>query len=323
MKTTSPVVLILTLVAVSAFGWGDQGHQTTGAIAEKLIQGTPAEAHVRALLGDETLATASLWADVIKARTNQWPEAVAFRSANTNHAAFHYTDIPFEEGKYRNDSVGARPDDVVHAISACILILQGKPEAQTVFKDVSPKTALRLLAHYIGDIHQPLHAGSGYLTGTNYVDPNGYSQPYGEDQGANRLVWGANSYGWRTNNLHFYWDITVVQAAMMKDGAKTPQDFAAILLARPAPAWQTDGPLSDWATHWADESIALSAKVHDVPRLDEDDSQTDRYTGKARPAWRLADLTPDYSTWAESTAETQITKAGYRIAETLKRIWPE
>jgi len=302
--------------AASAFGWGDAGHETIGAIADQLIKGTAAERHVRALLGEETLETASLWADQIKYRTNQWPEAVRFRVANTNHFAMHFADIPFEEATYRDDSIGARPDDVVHAIPACILILEGKAGEQSVLKDVSPKIALRLLAHFIGDIHQPLHVGTGYLDGVRFVDPNGYSGRYIGDQGANRLVFG-------TNKLHFHWDITAVQSAMARAGADGPRQYAAWLLARTASWWQTAGPPLDWARQWADESLALSAKAHDVPVLSEDDSIIDRYTGRPRPQWRIRDLTPEYTAWSVNVTESQLAKAGCRLARTLEIIWPE
>ena len=308
-------LLVLICFARVAFAWTDEGHETVGAMADQLLSGTTAGTRVRALLGDESLATASIWADAIKARTNRWPEAIEFRAANTNHAAMHYTDIPFEESKYRDDSIGARPDDVVHAIDACILILQGKPEAQTVYKRVNPKIALRLLAHYIGDIHQPLHVGSGYLAGNHFIDPNGYGQPYGEDRGGNELVFSA------TNRLHLYWDLNTVRNAMAKVGAVTPQDFAAKLLALSPPTLDDSAPLLDWPREWADESLALSARVHDVHVLAEKDV-VNRYTGNTQPQWEISDLSPEYIAWASDTAASQIQKAGYRLARTLEAIWP-
>ncbi|MGA2174114.1 MAG: S1/P1 nuclease [Verrucomicrobiota bacterium] len=307
---------LLVCVASSAFAWGDQGHRTTGAMADTLIAGTPAAQHVHALLGDETLCEASVWADVVKGRNDQTEEMLQFKAANPNHFVFHYTDIPFEEPKYRDDSIGATNVDVVHAIPACILILQGKPEAQTLFTNVSPRVALRLLVHYIGDIHQPLHVGAGYLDKTKFVDPNGYAGHYKDDQGANRLLFGG------TNKLHFYWDITVVQRNMANANAPTPQDYAAKLLARPAPPWKTSGPLLEWDRAWANESLALSAKVHDVTVVDEDDSQVDYRTGQPRPQWHIQDLSPAYLDWSCKTAEEQMTKAGYRVAATLEAIWP-
>jgi hypothetical protein len=306
--------------ATAAFGWGDEGHRTIGAMADKLIEGTPAADHVHALLGDETLSTASVWADQVKGRRDQTPEMLQFKKDNPNHSVFHYTDIPFEEKAYQDKSIGATNVDVVHSISACILILQGKPAEQTVFKNVTPKEALRLLVHYIEDIHQPLHVGAGYLHGTNFLDPNGSTNSYGDDQGGNRLTWGAEG---STTNLHFFWDVTVVKLDMASASTPTPATFAAKLLSDPPPAgWKDSGPVTEWDRHWAAESIALSAKIHDVTVLDEDDSQTSYRTGKPFPRWHIKNPSPEYVTWACQTAQQQITKAGYRVAETLEAIWP-
>jgi S1/P1 Nuclease len=303
--------------APAVFAWGDEGHRTIGAMADQLIAGTAAAQHVHELLGDETLSAASVWADTVKGRMDQTEEMLQFKAANPNHSVSHYTDIPFEEPKYRDDSIGATNVDVVHAIPACILILQGKPEAQTVFKDVTPRVALRLLAHFIEDLHQPLHVGAGYLDKTKFIDPNGYAGHYGDDQGANRLVFGG------TNKLHFYWDVTVVRADMSQAHVETPGQYAAFLLAKPAPDWKTAGPLLEWDRVWADESLALSAKVHDVTVMDEDDSQTDTRTGQPRPQWHIQDLSPEYAAWSDKTAEEQMSKAGYRLAATLEALWPD
>lgn len=311
------VLLLLAGSAISSFGWGDEGHRTIGAMADKLIAGTEAAKHVHELLGDESLSTASVWADQVKGRRDQTPEMLQFKTANPNHFVYHYTDIPFEESQYSDTSVGATNVDVVHAIPACILILQGKADQQTLFKDVSPRVALRLLCHYIEDLHQPLHAGSGYLQGTNFFDPNGTGKPYKDDQGGNRLLFGG------TNKLHFYWDVTVVQMDMTNAHVQTPAQYAAYLLSKPEPAWKDSGPLLNWDRDWAKESIVLSAKVHDVTVKDEDDSQTDFRTGAPRPQWHIADLTPEYTAWACKTAEEQMTKAGYRVAGVLEAIWPD
>jgi hypothetical protein len=319
MKMLRRFVLFLLAgaAAPAAFGWGDEGHRAIGAMADRLLAGTVAAQHVHELLGDETLSTASVWADAVKGRTNQTEEMLQFKAANPNHAVSHYTDIPFEERAYRDDSIGASNVDVVHAIPACLLILQGKPEAQTLFTNVSPRVALRLLAHFIGDIHQPLHVGAGYLDKTKFVNPNGYAGHYADDQGANRLLFGG------TNKLHFYWDITVVQADMKLAHAETPLQYADYLLAKSGPAWKSSGPLLNWDRAWANESLALSAKVHEVTVLDEDDSQLDWRTDHPRPQWHISDLSPEYIAWSQRTAEDQMMKAGHRLAATLQALWPD
>jgi hypothetical protein len=311
--------------ATTAFGWGDEGHRTIGAMADKLIAGTAAATHVHDLLGDETLSTASVWADQVKGRRDQTPEMLQFKTANPNHSVHHYTDMPFEEPRYRDDSIGATNVDVVHAISACILILQGRAAEQTILTNVPPRVALRLLVHYIEDLHQPLHVGSGYLNGTNFIDPNGYEKPFRDDQGGNRLILGTatNASLGSTTNLHFFWDTVVVRLDMTNAHVQTPVEYAAALLSKPPPAWQDSAPLMNWDRDWANESVALSAKVHAVAVVDEDDSEKDFRTGAPRPRWHVQDLTPEYIAWSCKTAEEQITKAGYRVAATLEAIWPD
>jgi hypothetical protein len=319
------VISFLTCcAATTAFGWGEEGHKTIGAMADKLIAGTAAAAHVHDLLGDETLSTASVWADQVKGRRDQTPEMLKFKQDNPRHFVFHYTDIPFEEPDYRDNSIGATNVDVIHAIPACILILQGKAAEQTLFTNVTPRVALRLLVHYLEDLHQPLHVGAGYLDGTSFVDPNGYGKPFKDDQGGNRLIFpDTNSPDGYHPNLHSFWDTTVVRLDMTNAHVQTPVEYATKLLSKPPPAWQDSGPLMNWDRDWAKESIALSAKVHDVTVLDEDDSRTDNRTGAPRPQWDIKQLTPEYIAWSCKTAEEQMTKAGYRVAAVLEAIWPD
>jgi hypothetical protein len=62
--------------------------------------------------------------------------------------------------------------DIVAAVSAAIAVLQGK-DLPAPFKFASKKEALRLLAHYVGDIHQPLHVAAVYVdAGGHVIDPD-------------------------------------------------------------------------------------------------------------------------------------------------------
>lgn len=67
--------------------------------------------------------------------------------------------------------------------------------------DFSDSFHLRLLIHYIGDIHQPLHASSRYT-----IDyPKG-------DEGGNdfRIKVTHKGLGERPNNLHSLWDSIIM-----------------------------------------------------------------------------------------------------------------
>src|SRR5512136_938777 len=57
----------LTLITSSqVLAWGPEGHQTVGAIADRLIAGTHAAAEVKTILGGLSLQEASVWADCAK-----------------------------------------------------------------------------------------------------------------------------------------------------------------------------------------------------------------------------------------------------------------
>src|SRR2546421_11392815 len=56
------LISVATAPGSTAFGYGNEGHQTVGVVADKLIANSPnTVAHVRALIGNETLEHASTW----------------------------------------------------------------------------------------------------------------------------------------------------------------------------------------------------------------------------------------------------------------------
>lgn len=297
----------------SARAWTDEGHQTVGAIGDSLIQGHAAQKHVQELLGSETLSDASTWGDRVKGYGEQTDDMEQFRENNPHHSQYHYTDIPFQESVYNEKSVGATNTDVVHAINACVLILQGKPEQQKLFNNTSPKIALRLLVHYVGDIHQPLHVGAGYLNGTNWVDPDKVKGPHQDDQGGNRLVWNGEK-------LHLFWDMDAVKMAMTNAHASTIQEFSAALLGQPAPKWQTKGTLQQAPFEWATQSLVASKPIHDLKVLNY--KQVSDRRGQ-HGEWTVEPKRADYSQFAANLVDQQILLGGYRLAYVLETIWPD
>ena len=104
------------------------------------------------------------------------------------------------------------------------------------------RVALRFVAHLVGDIHQPLHAG------------------FAEDRGGNSVV---VSFNGRKENLHSLWDTALVEL----EG--TPSEIAARLEATVTgevrQQWQQGTP-ADWAL----ESLAVvRAQVYRLPESNE------------------------------------------------------
>jgi hypothetical protein len=206
-----PRLLPLLLLAHPgpAAAWGPGGHQAVGAIADQLIQGTAAAAQVRQLLGS-SLQTASVWADCARAvQSNQgaWHYLIDPRRprdecahdeqrpggqaalidyvrrnasrcegahpphSQCRHKAYHFTDLPIQHPAYAPGRPGTAPGDVVQTLNATLAVLSGA-QAPAPHNIAGRAEALRLLVHFVGDLHQPLHVGAVYLSETGaLLDP--------------------------------------------------------------------------------------------------------------------------------------------------------
>lgn len=192
-------------VSVDAHAWNAVGHQVIGGIADRLIKGTSAQSHVRAILSDESLATASVWADCAKGVDEQgtfryvssdhFPECQPFDTPQgrdqmvdyvksnhsrcivlpgqeTCHRQYHYANIDSSVGFYRRGIEGTSDHDIVSGIVAAANVLAGRP-APMPFYIPSQAVALRLLVHWVGDLHQPLHVAAAHIDATGRVLESG------------------------------------------------------------------------------------------------------------------------------------------------------
>jgi hypothetical protein len=157
---------------LQALSWGTEGHQVIAKLAEAQL--TPqARTEVTRLLGLEpgaTMTSISTWAD---------------EHRNPATAAWHYLNFPRGDCSY--DAARDCPDGkcVVGAIERQVKVL-----ASTA-PDESRLLALKYIIHFVGDVHQPLHAG------------------YGDDRGGNTYQLQAFMRG---SNLHAVWDTGLVKA---------------------------------------------------------------------------------------------------------------
>ena len=197
--------LLILLAPNNAFAWGQTGHRVTGAIAEPLLNRHAAR-KVRAILGSETLAEASTWADDMRSN----PDAFWQRTANP----WHYVTVP--AGRSYAD-VGAPPEgDAVTALQKFATTLRD-PRATREQKQL----ALRFSVHIVGDLHQPLHAGNGNDEGGTQVRVTLFRQP---------------------TNLHAVWDSGLIdrrQLSYTEFAALLTRRITPELQRR----WQTPDPL--------------------------------------------------------------------------------
>ena len=335
LSTTS---LWFMLTGAPALAWGPLGHRTVGGIADELIAGTPTATKVRAILGSN-LQTASVWADCarsVESSGGQWMYAdagkykdcavyenknsqaamVAFVKRNASrcggfashaqcrHKAWHFTDIPIQAKAYAPEAVGAAPTDLVQATGAMIAVLQGKKPAAG-FNIASQREALRLLSHYVGDLHQPLHVGSVYL------DAHGKAVlPASEAEAHASSNAGGNGIVLKTAKLHALWDdfpSTKAFQLLSPDGKKPG---AGAVAARQVPT--TGGAVSTWPAGWATDTLGHA-----------DDAFVGLTFGTRIGAqWPATSKEPDYRQAREQLQRDQAVKAGARLAQLLTALFP-
>jgi fructose-1,6-bisphosphatase len=152
--------------------WGKTGHRTTGAIAEQYLTKKARKA-ISNLLNGESLALVSTFADDIKSDT-------LYRK----YGPKHYVNIPFETD-YENHPKNER-GDIIEAIDTCIATLKSKAATKE-----EKAFQLRLLIHFIGDLHQPMHTGLS------------------DDKGGNdfKVQWFRDG-----TNLHRVWDSQMIES---------------------------------------------------------------------------------------------------------------
>src|SRR2546428_4806928 len=205
---------IVFALTQSLGAYGPTGHEIVGGIADELLANQPVRAKLRVLTDGITLEKASVIADEIKGWDKKGvddPRAFHYSAhpridkqlrdfwrANQpthdpnlpmpSHHWFHYTDVPVLNGqKYSDGKTGRSQWDVVHMINYCIAVLKGA-EPENNLRKITKPVAVILLAHYVGDIHQPLHVGAEYFDEAGRaVDPD-KGQLYLADEGGNTFA---------------------------------------------------------------------------------------------------------------------------------------
>ncbi len=325
--------------AASAFAWGGDGHQTVGKIASLRIKHRTAEKIAQILKPGETLANISTWADNVKERmgeTDPDPDTNAFLQDvvhNEKNREWHYDDLPLDCKNYQT-CTGFTPDnDIVHMLNICIRTLQGHPDPD---HPLSQRNALKLLVHFLGDIHQPLHVGCGFIDihGPNgnvmiVTDPVRIKQlNLPSDKGANDLIIDTDR-----KNLHGFWDFTLVTSLMTTVGQEITSDTLGTFLkqnVKPKASWNPHGPVNTWAAQWATDSLVLSRDQTYKPvqivrrRMMTVLSHGQPVMRDGQPVTQTVfdiKLPSNYEALNREVVRQQLAKAGFRLAKLLDAIY--
>jgi len=344
-------------VSFNAHAWGNDGHRAVGAIADQLIKGSNAELHVQALLlPGESLEKIAIWADCVKGTYcgPQTDEMVAYTAANPLHQEYHYTDIPFQLAHYDDHGVGATDHDIVQTLKQCIAVLQGRDDAASNPHRFTQRQALLILTHLAGDISQPLHVGSAYVakddgfvvpTQRQLDDKQVFATAGGndlllddikltassahlipaapaDDKSANTATPPAPPRAQQaTRALHSYWDTTVVSYAFRRIGARTPSQFAQMVIAEHPVVAPDSGEPANWPYEWADQALVVSKLAYADLAPGAMGQQTSKTTGEVYNVWPVT-LPDNYPVPTSAAAKQQLIQGGYHLAAVLKAIWP-
>lgn len=221
------VIAMVCLVLVPSFswGWGRDGHQIIATIAQDHLHETT-KVMIQSLIGNNHLYSIASWADDV-------------RRDRPNTAPWHYVDIPLGTTYDPNRDCSPPSSCVVVKITDFVKIVTDKQASRD-----DRAEALKFIVHFVGDIHQPMHAVGEAKGG------NGVHVSFLESSRCGRY----------DCNLHGVWDTDLIEHAGMSreqyaqteeeliknqklddmDGG-TPEEWANDSLKLAEAAWVSDG----------------------------------------------------------------------------------
>ena len=302
--------------AAPAHAWGCKGHQVVALIAEKhlnpralamakkILADSPIDPNLSRYCkegGADPMADASTWPDDIRSQRPETPP-------------WHFVDIPLdvnqrEVEKFCDPKVGC----VTSAIRDELTVLGSK------YADTRERAdALRFLIHFVGDIHQPLHAVSNNDLGGNCVPVAFF------DQAPQLRNPQSESY---SPNLHAVWDTNILEQATM---GQTSEQVASELdqsFQKKIAAWQkAPANVDTWA--WESHELAqkdaygkLSARIPtEAPRVVSSCADDNHIAARMlKLDERIADR---YQTTSTPIVQERLAQAGARLALVLNQLWP-
>lgn len=156
------LAVLLIYAPAQTMAWGLLGHRIIGEIAGTYLTGKTSR-EIKKILGNESLAMASNWADFIKSEP-----------AYNYLGSWHYINLPAGLEQSRLEQI-LKTDTTVNAYTQ-ILFLSSELKNKSLSPD-KKLMYLRLLIHIVGDLHQPMHTGRLEDLGGNRIQVNWFGQP--------------------------------------------------------------------------------------------------------------------------------------------------
>ena len=165
-------LILNTMCLYASEDWGKTGHRATGEIAEKYLT-KKTKKEIDKLLKGNSIAFVANYADEIKSDDNY-----------RKYGPWHYVNFPFESTYETHPK--SESGDLIAGINTCITMLKNEntSQADKVFH-------LKMLIHFIGDLHQPLHNGLAENKGGNDIQVRWFNEG---------------------TNLHSVWDTKMIES---------------------------------------------------------------------------------------------------------------
>jgi hypothetical protein len=297
---SSQSILFLTLLflaAAPACPWGSSGHRIIAIIAEqRLSPGTREKIRTLLLNGKYSLVDIASCADTIRGNPRGSPtpadtmcRSLAGEVPSTN-GLWHYINIPVPTKAKALDAFCPEGNCVTAKIKSFSEILRTSKD------DAERRQALLFLVHFVGDIHQPLHAAE------RSCDKGGNSE---------HVNFSIDDKKEANVALHHVWDSSELELLMKHANITDDQVFAGILMAgiKPAEA-QRWAHVSPDQMAWESYKLAVTKVYRGIP--------LQNFCGNQKPAPMLTDLTPAYENEGTKVVREQLIKAGVRLAAILE-----
>lgn len=222
---TLPVLLLVfaTNLAAAAMtpapsSWGRDGHKAICLMAWWEMKPETRQ-RVRSLLQDdhafERFMESCLWADQVRGAD----------PAYDRYTTAHYVNLPKDASAFNLERDCADTFCAVEAITETLATLErpGAPPAERL-------DALKFLAHFVGDLHQPMHAGYAFDRGGNDTAVTAFGEP---------------------SNVHRVWDYALIEQTY-GDWVDMASHLFFDISRSDREAWDTLNP-----ARWAEESHTI------------------------------------------------------------------
>jgi hypothetical protein len=238
-----PILALLATLAVAtpAAAYWEYGHETVAAIAWANVKPATRTAITRILAHQPDLDTPECPARTIE-EASVWPDCVKPLKDAAGQSRFGYA----YSWHYQNVDI-CQPFTLVPACKDGNCVSAQIPRQQAILKDrrASPRDramALAFLVHFVGDLHQPLHAGDK------------------GDKGGNDAKAAYGVYAPARLNLHSIWDGLLAERAISSPPPLVKRYPAAVR------AQAAAGSVTDWSREsWQDAHRAYEAGMAGDP----------------------------------------------------------